>query len=158
MLTAEHTHSSLLKAQAHSTVSAIALMVSPSPFPLVMTQVEDLSTHAGRNPTQAQQETRVLSRPSLSLAQKATRALRHIADHEKAEEMTTALETLLTRHREELEIFSKEHNTKLDHIQKLTSQSSHYKQKRAVTIQNAKVHAKSLEVNEGTYTIHHYMD
>ena len=72
--------------------------------------------------------------------------------------MTTALETLLTRHREELEIFSKEHNTKLDHIQKLTSQSSHYKQKRAVTIQNAKVHAKSLEVNEGTYTIHHYMD
>ncbi|EDR15662.1 uncharacterized protein LACBIDRAFT_320606 [Laccaria bicolor S238N-H82] len=44
-------------------------------------------------------------------------------------------------------IESQAHNTKLEYIQKLTSQSSHYKQKRAVTIQNAKLHAKSLEVN-----------
>lgn len=133
-------------------------MASPSSSPLVITPVEDPSTHAGRNPSQPQQETRVLSRPSLSLVQKATRALRHIAEHDKAEELATALETLLSRHREELEHFSKEHNTKLDYIQKLTSQSSHYKQKRAVTIQNAKLHAKSLEVNEGMFTFLHNSD
>jgi hypothetical protein len=67
--------------------------------------------------------------------------------------MTTALDTLLSRHRAEMEDFANEHDTKLEHcehILKLTSLSSHYKHKRAVNIQNAMLHAKSLEVNEGT--------
>jgi hypothetical protein len=114
---------------------------------------EDPSTHACRNPDQPQQNTRVLTKHSLSLAQKATRAIRHTADHAKAEELATALDALLSSHRADLENFAKDHNTKLDYIQKLTSQSSHYKQKRAVTIQNAKLHAKSVEVNGGIYTI-----
>lgn len=121
---------------------------------LSVAPLEDLSTHAGRNPSQPKQKTRVLTQHSLSLAQKATRSLRHLSDHAKAEELAAELDVLLSRHRTELEIFSKEHNTKLEYIQKLTSQSSHYKQKRAVTIQNAMLHAKSIEVNEGTHTIY----
>jgi hypothetical protein len=101
-----------------------------------------------------QLETRVLTHHSLSLTQKATRAIRHIADHAKAEELTTALDALLSRHHTELEDFSKDHDTKLEYIQRLTSQSSHYKNKQAVTIQNAMLHAKYVEVNAGTYIIY----
>lgn len=119
---------------------------------LAVTAHEDPSTHAGRNSSQPQQETRVLTRHSLSLAQKATRTLRLAATHATAEELAIALDTILARHGSELENFAKEHNTKVEYIQKLTSQSSHYKMKRAVTIQNAKLHLKSLEVNAGTHT------
>ena len=135
-------------------IVTIALMASCSASLFIIPSA-DPSSHAGHNPSQPQQKTRVLTKHSLSLAQKATRSLRQISDHTKAEELTTALDVLLSRHCAELEDFAKVHDTKLEYIQKLTSQSSHYKQKRAVTIQNAKLHAKSLEVNEGTYIFYH---
>jgi hypothetical protein len=127
-------------------------MASHTLSPLVAPIEDDPSTHSGRNPSQLQQQARVLTHRSLSNAQKATRSLRLLSDHAKAEELATALEALLARHSTELEDFAKEQNTKPEHIQKLISQSSHYKAKRAVTIQNAKIHAKSLEVNGGTHT------
>jgi hypothetical protein len=130
-------------------------MASRSASPVVAPSEEDPSTHAGRNPSQPQQKTQLLTRHSLSLAQKATRFLRQIADHAKAEEPATALDTLLSCYRTELEDFAKEHNTKLEYIQKLTSQSGHYKQRRAVGIQNAKLHAKFLEVNGDMHAICH---
>jgi hypothetical protein len=133
-------------------------MASRSVSPFVTIPEEDPSTHAGRNPSQPQQKTRVLTHRTLSLAQKATRSLRQIADHAKAEDLATALDSLLSCHHTELEEFAKEHNTKLEYIQKLTSQSTHYKQKRAVTIQNAKLHAKSLEVNGGMHRIYHFTE
>ena len=132
---------------AHSTVT---VMASRSASPLETPPEENPTTHAGRNPSKPQQTSRVLSRPSLSNGQKVTRALRLAAVHKTAEDLATDLDTILTRHRAELDDFAKEHNTNQEYIQKLTSQSSHYKQKRAVTIQNAKLHAKSLEVNAGT--------
>ena len=92
---------------------------------------------------------------TLSQAQKATCSLRLISDHAKAEELAKALDVILSRHRTKLEDFAKVHDTKIEYIQKLTSQSSHYKPKRAVTIQNVKLHAKSVEVNGGTYITHH---
>ena len=128
-------------------------MASRSASPVVARSEEDPSTHAGRNPSKPQQRTRSLTQHSLSLAQKATCSLRRIAHHAKAEDLAMALDTLLSRHRTELEDFAKEHNTKLEYIQKLTSQSSHYKQRRAVGIENAKLHAKSLEVNGGVHAM-----
>jgi hypothetical protein len=74
-------------------------------------------------------------------------SLQLLANHTKAKDLATTLNILLRHHQTELENFSKEHDTKLEYIQKLTSQSSHYMQKRAVTIQNVKMHAKLLEVN-----------
>jgi hypothetical protein len=129
-------------------------MASRSVSPSITPFEDDPSTHAGRHPSQTMQKTRVLTQHSLSLAQKATRSLRQISDHAKAEELTIDLDILISRHRTELETFAKEHNTKLEHIQKLTTQSSHYKQKRAVTIQNTMLHAKSMEVNGGMHAIH----
>jgi hypothetical protein len=133
-------------------------MSSGAASPVAMAHEEDPATHAGRNPSQSQQQTRILTHNSLSLAQKATRSLRLQADHAKAEELTAALDTLLLRHNTELEDFAKEHNTKMEYITKLTSQSSHYKPKRSVTIQNAKLHAKSLEVNAGMHTTYHFTE
>jgi hypothetical protein len=92
-------------------------MASRSVSPSVTPFEEDLATHAGRHPSQTKQKTRVLTQHSLSLAQKATRSLRQVSDHAKAEELTTDLDILLFRHRTELETFAKDHNTKLEHVQ-----------------------------------------
>jgi hypothetical protein len=96
---------------------------------LVITAPEDPSTHAGRNPSQSQQQTRVITHHSLSLAQKATRSLHRDSTHAKAEELSAALDIILDRHHAELEKLANEHDTKIEYIQKLTSQSSHYKTK-----------------------------
>lgn len=130
-------------------------MPSPSASS-VITAAEDRSTHAARNPSQLQQETRVLTQNSLSLAQKATRSLEQASTRAKAEELATDLNVILTRHSAELENFARDHDTKLEYIKKLTSQSGHYKTKRAVTLQNAMLHIKSLEVNGGTHTLDYY--
>ena len=126
--------------------SPIPLMASPSISPPPQAE-EDPATHTSRNPTQPQQQTRVLTYLSLSLAQKATRSLRLLSDHAKAEKLAVALDILLARHQTELEDFSKEHNTKLEYIQKLTSQSrkegpSQFKMRRCM--QN---HWRSMEVH-----------
>ena len=104
-------------------------MASRSASPLETPPDENPSTHAGRNPSKPQQTSRVLSCPSLSIGQKATHALRLAAVYKTAEDLATDLDTILTRHRAELHDFAKEHNTNQEYIQKLTSQSSHYKQK-----------------------------
>jgi hypothetical protein len=134
-------------------------MPSPSASSVV-TAAENPSTYAGRNrdSSQPQQETRVLTQKSLSLPEQATRSLQQASTRAKAEELATDLDIILTRHSAELEIFAKDHDTKLDYIKKLISQSSRYKTKRAVTIQNAMLHIKSMEVNAGTHTLHHYSD
>jgi hypothetical protein len=122
--------------------------------PSVTPSVEDPDTHAGCNASQAKQKSRVLKKQSLSLAQKATRSLRLLSDHAKSEVLSTDLDVLLSSHRTELEDSAKDHDTKLEYIQKPISQSSHYKQKRAVTIQNTMLHAKSMEVNGGVQIIY----
>jgi hypothetical protein len=71
----------------------------------------------------------VLLRTILSLAQKTTHSLCRDATHAKAEELSTALDIILDRHHAELEKLANEHDTKIEYIQKLTSQSSHYKTK-----------------------------
>lgn len=132
-----------------SHLSTVAHMPSASASSVV-TAAEDLSTHASRTSSHLQQVARVLNQNSLSVAQRATRDLRQASTRAKAEELATDLDIILTRHSAELELFAKEHDTKMEYITKLTSHSSHYKTKRAVTIQNAKLHIKSLEVNAGT--------
>ena len=51
---------------------------------------------------------------TLSQAQKATRSLRLISDHAKAEELAKALDVILSRHRIELEDFAKVHDMKIE--------------------------------------------
>ena len=47
----------------------------------------------------------------------------------------------------ELSAFAEKHKKKVEHLQKLISTSSHHKKERVVNLENAKLHAKSLEVN-----------
>ena len=47
----------------------------------------------------------------------------------------------------ELITFAERHDKKVEHLQKIMNTSSHYKPKRAVNLENAKLHAKSLEIN-----------
>jgi hypothetical protein len=106
-------------------------------------------TYAERHPDMPHQKVRVLTNKMLTEAQKATRALRLISDQEKNALMTADLETLLTTQHEELVALAAKHAVKVEYLQKLLKQSSHFKKKRAVTLQNALLHHKSVEVNAG---------
>jgi hypothetical protein len=139
--------------QYYSRVVTVAHM--PSPSASLVATVTAAEHHACHNSSSLQQETRALTQKKLSLAQKATLSLQKASTHAKAEQLATDLDFILTRHTSELEVFARDHDTDLEYIKKITSHSSHYKKKRAVTIQNAMLHLKSLEVNAGTYTLHY---
>jgi hypothetical protein len=106
-------------------------------------------THAERHPDLPRQEVRVLTKKKLTETQKATRALRVISNQEKNTLLTTDLEALLITQYKELEDLAKKHAVKVDYIQNLINQSSHFKRKRGVTLQNALLHHKAVEVNTG---------
>ena len=61
--------------------------------------------------------------------------------------MTNSTSYVLEKQFIKLSAFAEKHEKKVEHLQKLISTSSHYKKKRAVNLENAKLHAKSLEVN-----------
>jgi hypothetical protein len=60
-----------------------------------------------------------------------------------------ALTAFLEERYRDLVAFVDVHNRKVKHIEKLMDALSHYKPKRAVNLQNAKIHVKAAEVNEG---------
>jgi hypothetical protein len=112
-------------------------------------------THAERHPDLPRQEVHVLPKRSLNETQKATRALRLINDKEKNALLTTDLEALLITQHKELEDLAKKHAVKVEYLQNLINQSSHFKWKRGVTLQNALLHHKAVEVaseNAGNFT------
>lgn len=111
-------------------------------------------THAERHPTLPRQEVRVLTKKTLTETQKATRALRHISDQEKNSLLITDLEMLLITHHEELVTLAKKHAVNVEYLQKLIQQSSHFKKKRGVSLQNALLHHKAVEINTGMSIIH----
>ena len=82
------------------------------------------------------------------------RALRHISDQEKNSLLITDLETLLITHHEELVTLAKKHVVNIEYLQKLVQQSSHFKKKRGVSLQNALLHHKAVEINTGMSIIH----
>jgi hypothetical protein len=106
-------------------------------------------THAERHPNLPCQEVRVLTKKKLTEAQKATRALRLISDQEKNALLTKDLEALLITQNKGLEDLAKKHAVKVEYVQNLVQQSSHFKKKRAVNLRNALLHHKAVEVNSG---------
>jgi hypothetical protein len=59
------------------------------------------------------------------------------------------LTTLLAKQRAELLDLAGRYSKKIEYIDKLINSSMHYKHKRYVNIENAKLHAKATEVNAG---------
>ena len=122
---------------------------SGSPDPGLLNPSAPSDTHAERHPSLPRQEVRVLTKRTLSETQKATHALRVISNQEKNALMTTDLEALIITQNNELEDLAKKHAVKVEHLQNLIKQSSHFKKKRGVSLQNALLHHKAVEVNAG---------
>lgn len=76
-------------------------------------------------------------------------ALRLISDKEKNALLTTDLELLLITQHKELINLMKKHAMKFEYLQKLVTQSSHFKKKHGVSLQNALLHHKAIEINTG---------
>jgi ribonuclease D len=106
----------------------------------------NLATHAERNANSYVQPSRKLSK--LSDSQKASQQLRRKVDQEEHKRLIEDFDTLLQRHSQEEELAEK-YNVKPEYLEKLKGTSKHYKAKREVNIENAKIHTKSIEVNTG---------
>jgi hypothetical protein len=106
----------------------------------------NVATHAERT-NSISQPSRKLSK--LSDAQKASQLLRRKVVQEDHKRLIEDFDILLQRHSQEQEELAKKHNIKPDYLEKLKGTSKHYKAKREVNIENAKIHMKSIEVNAG---------
>lgn len=106
-----------------------------------------IATHAERTTNTAIQTSRTLSK--LSDAQKASQHLRRKVYQEDHQRLIEDFDTLLQRHSQEQKELAEKHNVKQEYLEKLKGSSKHYKAKREVNIENAKIHAKSIEVNAG---------
>lgn len=104
-------------------------------------------THAGHHPDAPVQTSRKFL--GLSDAQKATRKVRQEALQVEQEAFNNTFTVFLQERYDNLITFAGVHNRKVEYIEKLMNSSSHYKPKRGVNLQNAKVHVKAAEVNTG---------
>lgn len=107
----------------------------------------DAPTHADRTTNGFVQSSRKLSK--LSDAQKASLNLRRKTNQEDHKLLIEDFDTLLHRHSEELEELAEKHSVKPEYLEKLKGTSKHYKAKREVNMENAKIHMKAIEVNAG---------
>jgi hypothetical protein len=85
----------------------------------------------------------------LSEAQKATKKVQQEVKRVRQKTFNEEFDILLEKQHNELVEFGERHDKKIEYLRKLMATSSHYKPRRAVNLENAKLHAKSLEVNEG---------
>lgn len=92
---------------------------------------------------------------TLSETQKATHTLRLASDKEKNALLMTDLESLLMAQHEELINLAKKDAVKVEYLQKLVVQLSHFKQKWGVSLQNALLHHKAVEINAGMPMVLH---
>lgn len=119
---------------------------SPSTASLPLFQLPP-ATHADRSTSIFVQESRQLQKTSN--AQKASLKIHQDANEAEHKEMNADLTALLAKQRVELLELSVRYRKKIEYIDKLVGTSAHYKHKRNVNIENAKLHAKATEVNAG---------
>jgi hypothetical protein len=118
----------------------------PPPFPESGHDKSLPTTHAARNPHLPIQQSR--THPKLSVAQQATKALHSQATKDKRSLLLTAVQELQEKHEKEYEALAHEHLVAVEYIRKIVS-TTQFKMKRGVSLQNAKIHAKAVEVNAG---------
>jgi hypothetical protein len=106
-----------------------------------------LATHAARNSDHFVQPVRKISK--LSDAQKASNLLRRKVGQVEHQQLIEEFDVLLQRHLQELEELATKFSVKPEYLDKLKGTSKHFKVKRSVNIENAKMHKKAIEMNEG---------
>jgi hypothetical protein len=145
--------STLLPVSPTSTpVTVTPLPVSESDPPVLVpeeTYHPSFATHAMRNPDQFVQLVRKITK--LSDAQKASRLLRRKVEQEEHQQLIEEFDALLQRHLQEQEELATKFSVKPEYLEKLKGTSKHFKVKRSVNIENAKIHKKSVEVNGGIF-------
>ena len=82
------------------------------------------------------------------MAQKATKALQAKATKDKRSLVLNAIQELREKHEKEFEALAHTHLVAVEYVRKIVS-TPQFKMKREVSIQNAKIHAKAVEVNAG---------
>ncbi|KAF8798805.1 hypothetical protein BYT27DRAFT_7343194 [Phlegmacium glaucopus] len=105
----------------------------------------DGPTHADRILTTFVQPTK--KNKSYSDAQRASQKLRRAADEAAQQTLVNEFDFLLNRHHKEYEELATRHGKKVEYLDKLRGSSKHYRARKGVSIENAKIHAKSIEVN-----------
>ena len=106
-------------------------------------------THAAHTGDGSIQKLNLRKGPDLSNVQKATKNIQQEMKRVQWEYFDEQFDIFLEKQFNELSAFAEQHDKKVEYLQKLISMSSYYKQKRTVNLENAKLHAKLLEVNEG---------
>lgn len=129
----------------NSTSTPVTLL--PDPFVLDVDYHPSLATHAERNSDLFVQPIR--KNAKVSDAQKASRLLRRKVEQEEHQQLIEAFDALLQRHSQEQEELATKFSVKPEYLEKLKGTSKHFKVKRSVNIENAKIHKKSVEINEG---------
>lgn len=131
----------------------MASLIDNSNIDPVLLQYEEnnplLPMHIIQNPGILHQEPRILSGRKLTDAQKISHDIQHAAEKEKRALLMKGLDDLLVKHGEEMDELAKSNFVHPDYLRKLQSQP-HFKVKREVNLENAKIHAKAKEVNGGT--------
>lgn len=148
---AESPNPSTLDSQS-TTLNSSSTQVTVAPLPDHPVPDEEtyhpsLATHAERNPDLFVQQVR--KNTKLSDAQKASRLLRRKVEQEEHQQLIEEFDALLQRHSQEQEELATKFSVKQEYLEKLKGTSKHYKVKRSVNIENAKIHKKSIEINEG---------
>jgi hypothetical protein len=111
-------------------------------------QVDQQTTWADRNPNLDVQPSRI--RAKLSNAEANTRNLGKAARKLKSTELTADIDTLNLERAAQIEVLATKHHKKPAYILDVINNATHYKKTRAVNLQNALIHHKAMEVNDGT--------
>ena len=82
----------------------------------------------------------------------ATKALQAKVTKEKQDLLITAVQDLKEKHKTEFEALAQTHLVTAEYLNKLILMP-HFKTMWGVSLQNAKVHAKAMEVNAGVYSM-----
>ena len=126
----------------------------PYPFPLPdQSHFVHPTTHAARNPHLPLQTSRVHAKTST--LQKGMNAIKAKATKEKRALLSQAIQDLQEKHKKDFEALARTHLVTTDYINKLM-EMPHFKPKRDISLQNAKVHTKSVEVNAGVSLPFHF--
>ena len=108
-----------------------------------------LATYAERNPDLFVQPVRKIRVTKLLDTQKASLLLRQNVEQEEHQKLIEEFDALLQRNLQEQEDLAMKFSIKPEFLEKLKGTSKHFKVKRSVNIENAKIHAKSVEINGG---------
>jgi hypothetical protein len=125
--------------------------MSNSNLPEDPIQIDSSLTFASRNPTKDVIPSRVRPYKKLTDAQKISANTKRELNKENSEALKAEVDVFFNHRDTETSRLAKKYNKSEVNIKLLLTNESKYQKTRAPSLRNALVHAKGLEVNEGTH-------